>query len=114
MTLLLANWELVLVLIVLMSFAILKVVQFLRTPPKKRQELILLWLVQAVVLAEQKFGSGTGSVKLSYVYKLFIDKYGFLGSLVSQTVFEKLVDKALKTMEDTLREALEQKQNESK
>lgn len=110
MTLLLANWELVLLLIILISFAILKVVQFLRTPPEKRQELILLWLVQAVVLAEQKFGSKTGSVKLSYVYKLFIDKYGFLGSLVSQTVFEKLVDKALETMEDTFKQALEEKQ----
>lgn len=111
MTLLLANWELVLVLIILISFAVLKVVQFLRTPSEKRQELILLWLVQAVVLAEQKFGSDTGSVKLSYVYKLFIDKYGFLGSLVSKTVFEKLVNKALKTMEDTFKEALKQQQS---
>lgn len=114
MTLLLANWEIALVLILLISYAILKVVQFLRTPSEKRQELILLWLVQAVVLAEQRFGSKTGSIKLSYVYKLFIDKYGILGSLVSQTVFEKLVDKALKTMEDTFREKLKEKQKQSK
>lgn len=114
MTLLLANWELVLMLILLISFAILKANQFLKTPSEKRQELILLWLVQAVVLAEQKFGSETGSIKLSYVYKLFVDKYGILGSLVSQTVFEKLVNKALKIMEDTFKNKISTNTKQSK
>ncbi|MFJ3387476.1 hypothetical protein [Lysinibacillus sp. NPDC086135] len=76
------------------------------TPSDKRQELMLMWLIHAVDIAEKEFGSKTGSLKLSYVYKMFLGKYGILGMFMSQAIFESLVNKALKTMEETFKEAL--------
>ena len=108
MTVLLGNWELILFIILLVVVGIFKVNSFLKNPSAKRQELILTWLVQAVTVAENKFGSKTGQIKLSYVYHLFLEKYGFLGMFVSQEIFEKLVNKAIVIMEETLK----QKNNE--
>lgn len=106
MTVLLGNWELILLLVLVIFCFAFKFSQFLKTPSEKRQELMLVWLVQAVTIAEKKFGSKTGKVKLSYVYHLFLDKYGVLGMFVTQEVFEALVDKAIAIMEKTFKEAL--------
>ena len=102
MTVLLGNWELILFIVLLVVVGILKVSDFLKKPSDKRQELMLTWLVQAVTVAEKKFGSKTGKIKLSYVYHLFLEKYGFLGMFISQEIFEELVEKALRIMEETL------------
>lgn len=111
MTLLLANWELILLVLLAIIFIVFKVKQFLTTPSEKRQELMLVWLVQAVEFAERRYGGKTGSLKLSYVYKMFVDKYGLLGMFVSQEVFEKLVNKALVIMENTFKESKKHKQS---
>lgn len=114
MTLLLTNWKLILLLIVLVTAIVFAVKRFFAEPSQKRQELILMWLIQAVELAESLYGSKTGSIKLSFVYKMFIERFGILGSLVSQKVFESLVDKALGIVEETLRKSLEDTQNKNK
>ena len=106
MTVLLANWELILFVILLVVVAVLKVIKFFRTPSEKRQELMLTWLIQAVALAENKFGSKTGQIKLSYVYHLFLEKYGFLAMFMTQEIFEELVNRAIRIMEETLSDAL--------
>lgn len=111
MAILLANWELILVAILVLIFLIIKVKQFLTYPTDKRQELILLWLVEAVALAEKRYGSKTGQVKLSFVYSMFVDKFGFLATLVSKEVFESLVDKALQVIEETFKQELDEKQS---
>ena len=108
MTVLFVNWEIILLLILLIITGVFAVLQFLRKPSEKRQELILTWLVQAVALAEKKFGSKTGQVKLSYVYDLFIEKFGFVGMLISQEVFEELVNRAIRIMEETFKDALDE------
>lgn len=102
MTVLLGNWELILFAFLLVVVGVLKVSDFLNKPSEKRQELMLTWLIQAVTVAEKKFGSKTGKIKLSYVYHLFLDKYGFLGMFITQEIFEELVEKALRIMEETL------------
>lgn len=107
MTVLLGNWEIILFVILIVVAGVLALVRFLKTPSLNRQELILTWLIQAVVLAEKKFGSKTGKVKLSYVYHLFIEKFGIFGMFVSQETFEKLVDRAIRIMEETFQESLD-------
>ncbi len=106
MTVLFVNWELILLIGLLVVAGIFAVTQFLKKPSEKRKELMLTWLVQAVALAEKKYGSKTGKVKLSYVYDLFIEKYGFVGMFISQEVFEDLVNKAIRIMEETFEKAL--------
>ena len=107
MTVLFVNWELILLLVILVVAGVFVVAEFLKHPSTKRQKLMLTWLVQAVALAEKKYGSKTGKVKLSHVYDLFIAKYGFVGMFISQEIFEGLVDKAIKIMEETFKKAIE-------
>lgn len=54
------------------------------------------YLVYAVSVAEQYLGSGTGQLKLQYVYNMVQDsKLGFICSFITFKQFSKLVDKAL-------------------
>ena len=49
----------------------------------KQKEIILTWLLQAVVEAEKKFGSKSGQLKLSYVYDLYITKFPVMAITMS-------------------------------
>lgn len=61
------------------------------------------WLLQAVVQAEKELGSGTGKVKLSTVYDMFIVRFPIVSKLISFNTFSSFVDDVL----DTMRELLE-------
>ncbi|MFJ7982407.1 hypothetical protein ACIQ1D_19275 [Lysinibacillus xylanilyticus] len=102
MTILWANFDLVLLVIAVLFFIGLKVYQLAKTPSESRQELIKTWLVEAVLVAEQKYGGKTGELKLSYVYRMFVNRFGWFGSLISEEVFNRLVDEALEIIEKTL------------
>ncbi len=62
------------------------------------------WLLWAVTEAEAYWGGETGQLKLAYVYDLFVDKFKFLSSVVTFSIFEKLVDSALENMREMLEE----------
>lgn len=102
LALIVANWELILLGAIVVAFLALKVKQYIITPSEKKQELILEWLSQAVTIAENKFGSRAGKAKLSFVYQMFVKKYGVLGMLMSEKLFNELVDKALAEIGDNL------------
>ena len=68
---------------------------------KERQvEIILEWLLLAVIKAEKELGSGTGQLKLRFVYDLFIDKFKVVSYFISFSQFSILVDQALDIMKD--------------
>ena len=68
---------------------------------KERQiEIILEWLLLAVIKAEKELGSGTGQIKLRFVYDLFIDKFKVVSYFMSFSQFSILVDQALDIMKD--------------
>lgn len=60
------------------------------------------WLLIAVTKAESKYGSGTGKLKLVYVYDLFITKFPKLQAIVPYVLFSELVDQALVVMRKML------------
>ncbi len=60
------------------------------------------WLLIAVTEAEKRFGSGTGKLKLVYVYDLFITKFPKLQAIIPYKVFTILVDQALVVMRKML------------
>ena len=62
------------------------------------------WAVgaQAVSLAEQKFGDGTGQLKLREVYDKFITKFPFVSKIISFQTFSNLVDEVLVDMKEML------------
>lgn len=67
---------------------------------ERRKEIILEWLLLAVVKAEKELGDGTGQIKLRFVYDLFIDKFKFMAMIISFSQFSALVDMALDTMKN--------------
>ena len=76
--------------------------QFCKLAKDQQIEIILEWLTYAVIMAEKELGSGTGQVKLRFVYNLFIDKFKIISRFVSFTQFSNLVDIALTSMKDLL------------
>lgn len=60
------------------------------------------WLVWAVSEAEKVLGSGTGQLKLRYVYDTAVLRFPVMAKLMPFSVFTKLVDAALVTMREMI------------
>ncbi len=71
---------------------------FLKLPVGTQRRKIKEWLLWAVTEAEKGLGSGTGQLKLRWVYDLFIDKFKFISVFISFGTFSKWVDEALNKM----------------
>lgn len=60
------------------------------------------WLLWAVTQAESYLGSGTGALKLRYVYDLAVERFPTIKYLVPFAVFSAWVDEALKIMREQI------------
>lgn len=60
------------------------------------------WLVWAVSEAEKMLGSGTGQLKLRYVYDAAVVRFPILAKLIPFTIFSRMVDAALEIMNDMI------------
>lgn len=75
---------------------------FMNLSKDKQIQMVKNWLLLAVVEAEKALGSGTGQLKLRYVYDLFLSKFKYLSLVISFSQFSMLVDEALDTMRDMI------------
>ncbi len=98
MKFLLENWYLILIAVVVLAFIITAIVVFFKMPRKKQVEVIKKWLLYAVIKAEKELGSGTGQLKLRYVYDMFIERFWYLSSVITFEMVSSLVDDALDEM----------------
>lgn len=99
---LIENWYLLIAAAAGIAVLITGVIAFIKLPPAVQKKNILNWLLGAVTLAEAKFGSGTGELKLREVYDKFIQRFPLVSKLISFDTFSGLVDDALETMRETL------------
>ncbi len=76
--------------------------KFIQLGKDKQIEIIQEWMLLAVIKAEKELGSGTGKVKLRYVYDLFIDKFKVASMFISFSQFSSLVDLALISMREMI------------
>lgn len=60
------------------------------------------WLVWAVSEAEKMLGSGTGQLKLRYVYDAAVVRFPILAKIIPFTMFSKMVDAALVVMHEMI------------
>lgn len=86
----------------LVGIAIAALYYFMTLSKDKQLQIVKNWLLLAVVEAEKALGSGTGQLKLRYVYDLFISKFKFLSLVISFPQFSMLVDEALDTMRNMI------------
>lgn len=97
-------WYIVLAFAACISIISIKVWDWCKQPDNEQIEQVKQWLIFAVAQAEKELGSGTGQMKLRYVYNLFVSKFPAVALVISFDAFSGLVDEALeelkKLMED--------------
>lgn len=92
------NATLFLGMAILVSILAISIYLFFKLSRERQKEIISEWLLLAVIKAEKELGSGTGQVKLRYVYDLFIDKFKVMSMFITFSQFSLMVDNALVVM----------------
>lgn len=92
------NWVSLLLCILSIAVLIVSVLNFMKLPKNQQLEKVKQWLLIAVTEAEKALGSGTGRLKLSYVYDLFVTKFPWLAKIIPFETFSNLVDEVLEDM----------------
>lgn len=80
----------------------MNIYRFAKKETKDKIEAVSTWLLYAVSIAEQKWGAGTGKMKLAEVYDMFLTKFPNLMTLIPYSKFVELVDIALENMKHML------------
>ena len=89
------NWYIVLAAVAGVAVLVYLIFKFFKLPRASQIEKVKEWLLFAVSQAEKELGSGTGQLKLRYVYDMFVSKFPYLVQFVSFERFSKLVDDVL-------------------
>lgn len=92
------NWTLIIMLLALAISVGVAIVKFLNLPSEKQIDKIKKCLLGWVIDAERDLGGGTGKVKLSTVYGMFVTAFPFIKNFVTFETFSDWVDEALDTM----------------
>ena len=95
MTFLIDNWYMFVAIIAVLIVIVAVAIKFFRGNWKNNLAKVREWLLYAVTVAEKELGSGTGALKLRYVYDMFTVKFPWLVKVVSFEMFSELVDDAL-------------------
>lgn len=96
------NWWIILIMVAFLTVAICAIIFFVKQPTSKKIQMIKEWLLFAVAKAEEELGSGTGQIKLRYVYDMFITKFPWTAKIMSFEAFSLLVDEVLETFDKML------------
>ena len=96
------NFGLLVGLLAFVICAVWGIVYFFRMSRDSQIGKIKEWLIYACSVAEKELGSGTGQLKLRYVYDMFLSKAGWLRYLITFEQFSEMVDEALVTVNKVL------------
>ena len=96
------NWAVIIALAAMIVIVVIGIVAFFKKPSSEQMEQIKQWLLFAVTEAEKEFGSGTGQIKLRYVYDQFLKAFPAIASKISFESFSALVDMSLEKFKDIL------------
>lgn len=96
------NWFVIVGLIAVLAAGGYAVYVFVKMPSDKQLNKVREWLLYAVTKAEKELGSGTGQIKLRYVYDMFVARFAWLARVISFEAFSMMVDEALERMKKML------------
>ena len=94
------NWYLILLAVAAIAVIVYLLFKFFKLPRESQIAKIKEWLLYAVTEAEKELGSGTGQLKLRYVYDMFLSKFPYLAKFISFEFFSKLVDEVLEKFKE--------------
>ena len=99
---LIAYWWLLIIAVAVFAVAGYAVYVFVKMPSNSQITKVKEWLLWAVTEAERELGSGTGQLKLRYVYDMFIVKFPAIAKVISFEAFSLMVDEVLEKFKDLL------------
>lgn len=99
---LISNWYILVAAVAAIGAIVLAIRKFTSMPTADQTAKIKEWLLFAVVDAERELGSGTGQIKLRYVYDMFIARFGWVAKILPFPTFSAFVDEALDKMKELL------------
>ena len=88
-------WWIILIIIAFLIVIGYVFYTFCKMPNSKQLAKLSEWLLWAVAQAEKELGSGTGQLKLRYVYDMFLARFTKLSTVISFEAFSLLVDEVL-------------------
>lgn len=103
MMMIIDNWYIILGILALIMVVGMAMIKFLELPTTTQVAKIKAWLLQAVIEAEKELGAGTGKLKLSTVYDMFIQRFPMTAKFITFETFSKYVDMALEEMKVILK-----------
>ena len=95
-------WPLLVALVAVLAVVIFAIYKFAKQPRPEQLAKVREWLLYAVTAAQKEFGSGTGQIKLRYVYDKFLTKFPAFAPIISFELFSNLVDEALVKFKEIL------------
>lgn len=102
MTLLMEYWWLAIAILAIIIIAVIFLITYIKLPNSKKAKKVKEWLLFAVVQAEKELGSGTGQLKLRYVYNLALSKFPIFIKLIPFELFSNFVDGALQQLKNII------------
>lgn len=94
------NWYIFVLAVAAVAVIIYLIIKFFKLPRESQIAKVKEWLLFAVTEAERILGSGTGQLKLRYVYDMFVSKFPYLVQFISFEKFSELVDEVLVKFKD--------------
>lgn len=104
MKVLIEAWPLLVALLAVIFVGGYSLYVFINRPTSDQLKKVKEWLLYAVTKSEKELGSGTGQIKLRYVYDMFVAKFPHLSRVVAFEAFSDLVDEALEKFRKMLEE----------
>lgn len=95
-------WYLIIAIIAIISMTSITIYNWFKLPNNEQIEQVKQWLLYAVAKAEKELGSGTGQIKLRYVYNMFIAKFPAVALFLTFEEFSNLVDEALQELQELI------------
>ena len=95
------NWYVIVSAVACIAVIVAGVIKFVKEPRETQIKNLKEWLKYAVTEAEKALGSGTGQLKLRYVYDMATSKFAFL-KFITFDKFSEWVDEALEWLENQL------------
>ena len=96
------NWATLVTLIIFVIFMVTATIQFHYKPTEEKIAKFKEWLLFIVAEAEKELGSGTGQLKLRYVYDQALSQFPALTMAISFEKFSEYVDEALEKFKNML------------
>lgn len=95
-------WFLIVAAIAFVSVVAIKAYKWFKKPNSEQIRQVKEWLLFAVAKAEENLGSGTGELKLRYVYDMFVAKFPAIAIFINFEDFSIMVEEALQKFEELI------------